>query len=1274
MRAGLYAKALLAALILLVGIAHGPSHAQIGKPDNGDVTSGLVGHWRLDETSGTTAADSSGNDNLGTMSGTNFGTASVKGKVGNAGNFDGINDIISVGSAPEIEPANSLSVSAWIRANVVPQVDGSSIVSKRFMSSTDPFNSYFLGLRPDVSGDWSDLSFCVSSGVAGSQTCVVAGDTLTTNWRNVVGTYNGSDIRLYIDGVLAVAPVAFSSPIAYSTMPFSIGYSGGGPSSQRFNGLIDDVRIYNRALSADDVALLYRSYPGQVACTAAHEAVMWFNHDEGVMQYCNGTDWVSMGSAGEPGLVAHWTFDDIAGNRVPDRSGNRNHGTLHGNVTTALGAVGQAAVFDENVSTYIEVPHGPSLAIGDEFTLAYWINASNQGTSAADDYRATINKRAGGSSIGWTAGLHIYGPQVRLRTDTDLQENYAMVTTSGVTDGTWRHVVHTKSNGTAQVYLDGALHRSGTFAQGAGFANTDPIQIAPGLFTGMIDDVRIYNRALNTTEVANLFSATSGYSLGCTSPTGTAGELNYNLEYAMLQYCDGNNWISMGPQSAAAGSGGIKAPRIVDAGFGSNNVQEVRIVGTEIILRGSGEIRLTADGGVNWSIVPTAPINESEFDYDGSMLVVGSGNSISISKDLGASWTDRSTELNASNPRNVKPRLINGLLFAIDGNGVIKSSNDLGATWTDHTAAYNAGPAWIDDILSQGSSTIFGFGANGQIKRSTDNGISWSQVLGAGGRWFSDDLVFNDIIIKGGYIGTANDESYITVSEDNGNTWVERSLDGISTGNIQIAYNGTHLAVAKMFSEDLFVSTDLGQTWTDISAQFQAAPGFPIRDIAFNGTDLWIVGDNGGVAVFEDGFEDMGLIGYWKLDEASGTVAADSSSNSNNGTMLNGLSGANAVNGVVNRALQFGGNEVINTNADTLIHGLTEMTWCAWYNLNDTDEDHILIGDGTNGINSVLLFMNREGLDSDGNPAENVLEFYVWGAPRTNGANMIFNEWGHVCGVFSGSEFLRLYVNGELADENTSGIPSDIPSINRPLCIGARDNCNLSYANGLIDDVRIYNRALSAAEVAKLYATTGGGAAPQDCTGLGDAHWNDAASGHCYFRVNPPPGGISRPDAQAACAAEDAYLAIPGSAEEQAAYVSGLGVSNRYSWIGGSDAAVEGEWRFDGGELDGQLFWQGNASGSAQNGMYSNWDEIEPQGLTADEDCILYLSNSSEWVDSECSMTSFSGFDFGYICEKSADPVGGTCSNPRGVAGEMVYNEDFNVMQWCNGSEWVRAQ
>ena len=173
-----------------------------------DITTGLVGHWTLDETTGTTAADSSGNGNDGTVIGTDFNTDSVTGVLNSALNFEGGH--ITINDDPSLDLITNFTLSAWIKRSVTGQTD--NIINKAG-------GSYVLFIEND------DTLRLTRQGVG---EIVISTTTITdTEWHHVVATYDGTIGKLYIDGV-DVSGVTTPQTLVANTSSLAIGARPGG--------------------------------------------------------------------------------------------------------------------------------------------------------------------------------------------------------------------------------------------------------------------------------------------------------------------------------------------------------------------------------------------------------------------------------------------------------------------------------------------------------------------------------------------------------------------------------------------------------------------------------------------------------------------------------------------------------------------------------------------------------------------------------------------------------------------------------------------------------------------------------------------------------------------------------------------------------------------------------------------------------------------------------------------------------------------------------------
>ena len=210
---------------------------------SGDVTSNLVGHWMLNDGFGTTARDSAGN-HPGTLGN---GPTWVPGKSGQAVSFDGVDDFIDLGIL-DIS-GSALTIAAWIKADSFATNDA-RILSKSMGSAEQ--DHYFM-LSTFESGG-SKLRFRLKTGTTTSTLVASSGVLATGQWIHVAAVYNGSAMILYKDGV-EVGRLAKTGVVAINaTTKVAIGRNPQAYGA--FDGAIDDVRVYQRALSASEVLVL----------------------------------------------------------------------------------------------------------------------------------------------------------------------------------------------------------------------------------------------------------------------------------------------------------------------------------------------------------------------------------------------------------------------------------------------------------------------------------------------------------------------------------------------------------------------------------------------------------------------------------------------------------------------------------------------------------------------------------------------------------------------------------------------------------------------------------------------------------------------------------------------------------------------------------------------------------------------------------------------------------------------------------------------------------
>ncbi len=219
---------------------------QINYEYRADVSDGLVAHWKLDEGTGATAQDSSGNGHDGTLLN---GPVWTEGRINYALDFDGSNDKVTIPHHDDLDP-ESITVAAWVYLE--QSKTWSAVLTK------DEQVSYWLGV-----GGTTPLFLLSPDGSSGSHIRFWADSGITlNNWHHIAATYDGIYVQLYIDGSSRGSPQGYNGGIYQGTSQVLIGDSiTWQTSSNTFNGIIDDVRIYKRALSQEEILDIYHAAP-----------------------------------------------------------------------------------------------------------------------------------------------------------------------------------------------------------------------------------------------------------------------------------------------------------------------------------------------------------------------------------------------------------------------------------------------------------------------------------------------------------------------------------------------------------------------------------------------------------------------------------------------------------------------------------------------------------------------------------------------------------------------------------------------------------------------------------------------------------------------------------------------------------------------------------------------------------------------------------------------------------------------------------------------------
>lgn len=456
-------------LLLLLLFVYGTTNAQ--NTCSPLITNGLIGYYPFCSN----ANDASGNGNNGTVHGATL-TTDRFGNTNSAYSFNGTSNYISVSDQASLRLSNTdFTISAWVyETSLAPAQD--AIVTKRAPSGSG--NGYILNIAGNNQPTPELINFQVSGGF---DPHAYSGSTVLLNaWQHIVVTYTLSSqtIKIYLNGVLNSTTSGIPSPNAATSNDLWIGNDVAG-GQYSFHGKIDDVFIFNRAISAAEVNSLYTN---------------------SVSTNC---------------LIACYPFNSNAN----DISGYGNDGTVYGATLTTdrFGNANSAYSFNGN-SDYISVADNFSLRLSNtDFTISTWIYE----TSAAIVQDAIITKRStfvsgDGYILNMQGTAQPVPGLVNFQVSGGFDPN--ALSNDTVSMNAWQHIVvtYTLSSHTAKIYLNGILNSttSGILSPSSTTANDlwigHDVAGAPYSFHGKIDDIRIYTCALSDSEITVLYNGTTG--------------------------------------------------------------------------------------------------------------------------------------------------------------------------------------------------------------------------------------------------------------------------------------------------------------------------------------------------------------------------------------------------------------------------------------------------------------------------------------------------------------------------------------------------------------------------------------------------------------------------------------------------------------------------------------------------------------------------------------------------------------------------------------------
>jgi hypothetical protein len=428
-----------------------------------------VGYWRLGESSGSTAADGIyGRHGTYTASPTLGATGALDGDANTAATFNGSSQYAIVPFDAALNPSQ-FTIEGWVKPTGGAGTWRTVAASWYELAAGASMRGYWLGIG-------SDNTWRLGIGNGSTSTNVVGPAVTLNSWAHVVGTYDGTTGRLYVNGILVASGAAAYA--ANVSAGFGIGawWSDGSWTGQ-IPGSLDEIALFSTALSQTRVQAHYligRSYQDTVL---------------------------------DSGPVSYWRPGESAGTSAADVkaavAGTYTNSPTLAQPGTLAGDADTATSFDGS-NDYVTAGNVYGFTGTASFSVEFWLKPN-----AADTLWRRVISKEGGGNRGWNFYLEATSGTPNLL-------NFHRCDSSGVCDGatsssalqtgTWYHMVGTYDGANIRLYVNGALKQTQASTRSQG-SNTGPLVIggagylSPDYLSGALDDVAVYNTVLSATQV-----------------------------------------------------------------------------------------------------------------------------------------------------------------------------------------------------------------------------------------------------------------------------------------------------------------------------------------------------------------------------------------------------------------------------------------------------------------------------------------------------------------------------------------------------------------------------------------------------------------------------------------------------------------------------------------------------------------------------------------------------------------------------------------------------
>lgn len=425
------------------------------------ISRNLVSYWKLEDT-----ADSVGSNTLTNNNSVTF----VAGKIGNAADFGSSNSNKSLTVASQLGLAknDARSISVWVQVTTNPSSNNVAVFN------ATQYNSSGVGYDIEYHNNGGTYQLRVGRWRNGTDDAHAYIRTLTVGtWYHIVYTFSGTAEVVYLNGV----QLGTNSPtIADGTAGIGDTFNIGNNTFGRYlSGLVDELGVWSRTLSSDEVSQLFNSGRGNAYPLTDNPSLY--------------------------GGLGYWKLDESSGN-ASDSIGSNT--AVNTSTTYGTGKINNGAVFNGS-SSRLNTSSNYSLSTGD-FTLSHWFKkAANTGNMGMV---TTRDADTSGFSTAWGNSDNKVSVFIRSNTGDDI-----ITYGTAITDTNWHHLLVTRLSGTMRLYIDGSdvgnTSSARTMNNSNGFA-FGYLRITGGtapdhFFNGTLDEILVANRAFSPTEVSQLF-------------------------------------------------------------------------------------------------------------------------------------------------------------------------------------------------------------------------------------------------------------------------------------------------------------------------------------------------------------------------------------------------------------------------------------------------------------------------------------------------------------------------------------------------------------------------------------------------------------------------------------------------------------------------------------------------------------------------------------------------------------------------------------------------